>query len=124
MTIRTIEESLSLIEPYLDFIAKDRDLMREIYPNGMDRNSMIEFILAQKPYKSYAYYKLIKTILKAPYRKIIIIIDKQLLRASLGLFRSIILGTLSRLKLVRIFVYNKNDSALNIKVLKSRSYCK
>jgi len=69
MTTRTKEESLALIEPYLDFIIKDKDLMREIYPNGINRDSMVEFILAQKPYKSYAYYKLIETIFKALRRK-------------------------------------------------------
>ena len=117
MNTRTKEESLSLIEPYLDFITRDKDLMREIYSSDKGRD--IEFILAQKPYKSYAYYKLIKAIFTPPYRKIILIIDKQLFKASLGLLRSIILGTLSRLKLVRIFIYDNNDSILNIKALKS-----
>jgi len=70
MNTKTTEEILSLMEPYLNFISKDKDLMCEIYPNGMDRNSMVEFILAQKPYKSYAYYKLIKAIFKAPTERL------------------------------------------------------
>ncbi|CAK6581227.1 MAG: hypothetical protein IRF1RH_02680 [Rickettsia helvetica] len=63
----------------------------------MNRELRIELILAQKPYTSYSYYKLIRNLFKLPYRKIILIIDKQLLKASLDLFRSIILGTLSYL---------------------------
>lgn len=119
MTTRTTQEQIALIEPYLDFIIRDKDLMREIYPNGMDRDLMIEFILAQKPYKAYAYYKLVRCLLKFPCRKIILIIDKQLLKSSLGFFRSIILGSLFHLKLVRIFIYDENDFALNIRALKS-----
>ncbi|BBJ30908.1 hypothetical protein RAS_00170 [Rickettsia asiatica] len=74
----------------------------------MNRELRIELILAQKPYTSYSYYKLIRNLFKLPYRKIILIIDKQLLKASLGLFCSIILGTLSYLNLVKIFIYDKN----------------
>lgn len=70
MTTKTTKERIALIEPYLDFIVKNQELMREIYPNGMDRDLMIEFILAQKPYKTYAYYKLIISLFKLPYRKL------------------------------------------------------
>ncbi|MCC8378130.1 MAG: hypothetical protein LN567_07155 [Rickettsia endosymbiont of Graphium doson] len=37
----------------------------------------------------------------------------------MGLFRSIIFGTLSYLKLIKIFIYDENDFALDIKALKS-----
>ena len=87
--------------------------------NGIDRDLIIEFILAKKPYKSYAYYTLIHSLFKSPCNKIILIIDKQLLKSYLGLFRSIIFGTLSYLKLIKIFIYDENDFVLNIKVLKS-----
>jgi|GEM_PF-2387298 len=119
MNNKTLEEKIAIIEPYLDFIINNQDLMHEIYPNGMDRNLMIEFILAQESYKSYAYYRLIRSLFKAPHRKIILIIDKQLLKSFLGLFRSIIFGTLSYLKLIKIFIYDEKDSILNIQALKS-----
>jgi len=115
MNTKTVAER---IEPYLDFIIKDKDLLREIYPKGMGMVS-IELILAKKPYNTYAYYKLIRTLFKLPYRKIILIIDKTLLKASLSLVRSIILGTLSYLNLVKIFIYDENDFILNIRALKS-----
>ncbi|KJV80916.1 hypothetical protein RHORCCE3_0095 [Rickettsia hoogstraalii str. RCCE3] len=108
---KTIAERISIIEPYLDFIIKDKDLLREIYPNGMGRVN-IEFILARKPYNTYAYYKLIRTLFKLPCRKIVLIIDRNLLKSSLGLFRSIILGTLSYLNLVKIFIYDENEFIL------------
>jgi hypothetical protein len=79
----------------------------------------IELILAKKPYNTYACYKLIRTLFKLPYRKIILIIDKTLLKASLSLVRSIILGTLSYLNLVKIFIYDENDCVLNMRALKS-----
>ncbi|AAY60861.1 hypothetical protein RFEPED_0929 [Rickettsia felis str. Pedreira] len=94
MNTKTAAERIAIIEPYLDFIIKDKDLLREIYPNGINGELKIELILAKKPYNTYAYYKLIRNLFKLPHRKIILIIDKQLLKASLGLFRSIILGTL------------------------------
>ncbi|MEY4463704.1 MAG: hypothetical protein RLZZ81_675 [Pseudomonadota bacterium] len=115
MNTKTVAER---IEPYLDFIIKDKDLLREIYPKGMGMVS-IELILAKKPYNTYAYYKLIRTLFKLPCRKIILIIDKTLLKASLSLVRSIILGTLSYLNLVKIFIYDENDFILNIRALKS-----
>ncbi len=118
MNTKTAEERTAIIEPYLDFIIKDKDLLREIYPNGMGMVN-IELILAKKPYNTYAYYKLIRNLFKLPYRKIILIIDKQLLKAFLGLFRSIILGTLLYLNLVKIFIYDKNDFVLNTRALKS-----
>ncbi|ABY71945.1 hypothetical protein BTU51_0013 [Rickettsia rickettsii] len=37
----------------------------------------------------------------------------------LGLFRSIILGTVLYLNLVKFFIYDKNDFVLNIRALKS-----
>ncbi|KJV92336.1 hypothetical protein [Rickettsia bellii] len=114
-----VEKRIALIEPYLDFIIKNEELLRENYPNGLDRDLMIEFILAKKPYKSYAYYTLIRSLFKSPCNKIILIIDKQLLKSFLGLFRSIIFGTLSYLKLIKIFIYDENDFALDIKALKS-----
>jgi hypothetical protein len=46
-------------------------------------------------------------------------IDKTLLKVSLSLVRSIILGTLSYLNLVKIFIYDENDFILNIRALKS-----
>ncbi|WP_395477142.1 hypothetical protein [Rickettsia endosymbiont of Pantilius tunicatus] len=113
-----VEKRIALIEPYLDFIIKSEELLRGIYPNGIDRDLMIEFILAKKPYKSYAYYTLIRSLFKSPCNKIILIIDKQPLKSFLGLFRSIILGALSYLKLIKIFIYDENDFALDIKVLK------
>ncbi|MCC8462621.1 MAG: hypothetical protein LN546_05660 [Rickettsia endosymbiont of Ecitomorpha arachnoides] len=119
MNTKTAAERIAIIEPYLDFIIKDKDLLREIYPNGINGELKIELILAKKPYNTYAYYKLIRNLFKLPYRKIILIIDKQLLKASLGLFRSIILGTLLYLNLVKIFIYDKNDFVLNIRALKS-----
>ncbi|HJD60803.1 MAG TPA: hypothetical protein LFV90_01255 [Rickettsia endosymbiont of Columbicola hoogstraali] len=73
-----VEKRITLIEPYLDFIIKSEELLREIYPNGIDRDLIIEFILAKKPYKSYAYYTLIRSLFKSPCNKIILIIDKQL----------------------------------------------
>lgn len=115
MNTKTVAEK---IEPYLDFIIKDKDLLREIYPNGMGVVS-IELILAKKPYNTYACYKLIRTLFKLPYRKIILIIDKTLLKASLSLVRSIILGTLSYLNLVKIFIYDENNCVLNMRALKS-----
>ncbi|HJD60368.1 MAG TPA: hypothetical protein LFW20_07040 [Rickettsia endosymbiont of Omalisus fontisbellaquei] len=115
MNTKTVAER---IEPYLDFIIKDKDLLREIYPNGMGVVS-IELILAKKPYNTYACYKLIRTLFKLPYRKIIFLIDKTLLKASLSLVRSIILGTLSYLNLVKIFIYDENDCVLNMRALKS-----
>ncbi|MGI4752211.1 MAG: hypothetical protein ACRYE8_00590 [Janthinobacterium lividum] len=87
--------------------------------NSIDRDLMIEFILAKKPYKSYAYYTLIRSLFKSPCNKIILIIDKQLLKSYLGLFRSIIFGTLSYLKLIKIFIYDEKDFVLDIKALKS-----
>ncbi|WP_341791923.1 hypothetical protein [Rickettsia endosymbiont of Gonocerus acuteangulatus] len=45
-----VEKRVTLIEPYLDFIIRNEELMSEIYPNGLDRDLMIEFILAKKPY--------------------------------------------------------------------------
>ncbi|WP_040256697.1 hypothetical protein [Rickettsia hoogstraalii] len=92
MNTKTAEEKMAIIEPYLDFIIKDKNLLREIYPNGVGEVN-IELILAKKPYTSYSYYKLIRNLFKLPYRKIVLIIDKQLPKASLSLFRSIILGT-------------------------------
>ncbi|MFP3011783.1 MAG: hypothetical protein ACEY3D_01995 [Rickettsia sp.] len=118
MNTKTAEEKIDIIEPYLDFIIKDKDLLHEIYPNGMGMVN-IELILAKKPYNTYAYYKLIRTLFKLPCRKIVLIIDKQLLKASLSLFRSIILGTLSYLNLVKIFIYDESDFVLNIRALKS-----
>lgn len=118
MNTKTAEEKIAIIEPYLDFIIKDKDLLHEIYPNGMGMVN-IELILAKKPYNTYAYYKLIRNLFKLPCRKIVLIIDKQLLKASLGLFRSIILGTLSYLNLVKIFIYDESDFVLNIRALKS-----
>ncbi|WP_341788617.1 MULTISPECIES: hypothetical protein [unclassified Rickettsia] len=114
-----VEKRIALIEPYLDFIIKNEELLREIYPNGIDRDLMIEFILAKKPYKSYAYYTLIRSLFKSPCNKIILIIDKQLPKSYLGLFRSIIFGTLSYLKLIKIFIYDEKDFVLDIKALKS-----
>ncbi|HJD67572.1 MAG TPA: hypothetical protein LFV66_03870 [Rickettsia endosymbiont of Bembidion lapponicum] len=114
-----VEKRITLIEPYLDFIIRNEELMREVYPNGLDRDLMVEFILAKKPYKSYAYYTLIRSLFKSPCNKIILIIDKQLLKSYLGLFRSIIFGTLSYLKLIKIFIYDEKDFALDIKALKS-----
>ncbi|WCR56398.1 hypothetical protein [Rickettsia asembonensis] len=35
MNTKTAEEKIAIIEPYLDFIIKDKDLLHEIYPNGM-----------------------------------------------------------------------------------------
>ncbi|HJD59780.1 MAG TPA: hypothetical protein LFW20_03835 [Rickettsia endosymbiont of Omalisus fontisbellaquei] len=116
---KTIAERIAIIEPYLDFIIKDKDLLREIYPNEIGRVS-IELILAKKPYNTYACYKLIRTLFKLPCRKIILIIDRNLLKSSLNLFRSIILGTLSYLNLVKIFIYDENDFILNIRALKSK----
>ncbi len=118
MNTKTAEEKIDIIEPYLDFIIKDKDLLHAIYPNGMGMVN-IELILAKKPYNTYAYYKLIRTLFKLPCRKIVLIIDKQLLKASLSLFRSIILGTLSYLNLVKIFIYDESDFVLNIRALKS-----
>ncbi|WP_341787182.1 hypothetical protein [Rickettsia endosymbiont of Cantharis rufa] len=115
MNTKTVAEK---IEPYLDFLIKDKDLLREIYPNGMGVVS-IELILAKKPYNTYACYKLIRTLFKFPYRKIILIIDKTLLKASLSLVRSIILGTLSYQNLVKIFICDENNCVLNMRALKS-----
>ncbi|XVN41721.1 MAG: hypothetical protein RCO49_04390 [Rickettsia endosymbiont of Argas persicus] len=44
MDTRTLEEKLALLEPYINFIINNNHLIREIYPNGIDRNLMIEFI--------------------------------------------------------------------------------
>ncbi|MCZ6901954.1 MAG: hypothetical protein O7C59_06590 [Rickettsia endosymbiont of Ixodes persulcatus] len=103
---KTIKERIAIIEPYLDFIIKDQDLLRKIYPNGIGRKLTVEFILARKPYNSYAYYKLISILFKLPCQKIILIINRNLLKSSLSLFHSIILGTLSYLNLVKIFLYD------------------
>ncbi|MFV0250743.1 MAG: hypothetical protein AB8U53_03525 [Rickettsia aeschlimannii] len=46
MNTKTVEERIAIIEPYLDFFIKDKDLLREIYPNGINRELRIEFILA------------------------------------------------------------------------------
>ncbi|MCX4084635.1 hypothetical protein N7281_07420 [Rickettsia hoogstraalii] len=35
MNTKTAEEKMAIIEPYLDFIIKDKNLLREIYPNGV-----------------------------------------------------------------------------------------
>ena len=64
-------------------------------------------------------YKLIRILFKSPCNKIVLIIDKQSLKSFLGLFLSIILGTLSYLKLIKIFIYDENNFALDIKALKS-----
>ena len=64
-------------------------------------------------------YKLIRILFKSPCNKIALIIDKQSLKSFLGLFLSIILGTLSYLKLIKIFIYDENDFVLDIKALKS-----
>ena len=32
-----VEKRVTLIEPYLDFIIRNEELMREICPNGLDR---------------------------------------------------------------------------------------
>ncbi|MGX6960001.1 MAG: hypothetical protein ACIPMY_01870 [Rickettsia endosymbiont of Pentastiridius leporinus] len=67
--MRTVKEMIAAIEPYLDFIVKDRELLREIYPKGFDRNLDFEFILAQKPYGSYVYY--ITQVMKVSRRNLI-----------------------------------------------------
>ncbi|KJV92885.1 hypothetical protein [Rickettsia bellii] len=56
-------------------------------------------------------YKLIRSLFKSPCNKIILIIDKQLLKSYLGLVRSIILGTLSYLKLIKIFICDEKYNA-------------
>ncbi|AEV91708.1 MULTISPECIES: hypothetical protein [spotted fever group] len=48
MNTKTVE--IAIIEPYLDFFIKDKDLLREIYPNGINRELRIEFILVKKLY--------------------------------------------------------------------------
>ncbi|AFC73684.1 hypothetical protein [Rickettsia montanensis] len=70
MNTKTVEERIAIIEPYLDFFIKDKDLLREIYPNGISRELRIEFILAKKPYTPYSYYKLIRNLFNLPYRKL------------------------------------------------------
>ncbi|ABV74470.1 hypothetical protein A1C_00685 [Rickettsia akari str. Hartford] len=45
---------MAIIEPYLDFIIKDKNLLREIYPNGINKELKIELILDKKPYTSYS----------------------------------------------------------------------
>ncbi|KJW04580.1 hypothetical protein RAT170B_0895 [Rickettsia argasii T170-B] len=68
MNTKTVE--IAIIEPYLDFFIKDKYLLREIYPNGINRELRIEFILAKKPYTSYSDYKLIRNLFNLPYRKL------------------------------------------------------
>ena len=70
MNTKTVEERIAIIESYLDFFIKDKDLLREIYPNGINRELRIEFILAKKPYTSYSYYKLIRNLFNLPHRKL------------------------------------------------------
>ncbi|HJD61212.1 MAG TPA: hypothetical protein LFV90_03520 [Rickettsia endosymbiont of Columbicola hoogstraali] len=41
-------------------------LVHGMTTDGIDRDLMIEFILAKKPYKSYAYYTLIHSLFKSP----------------------------------------------------------
>lgn len=53
MTAKTKEEKITTFEQYIDSIIENEDLMHKICPNGMDRKSIIEFILAQKSHKSY-----------------------------------------------------------------------
>lgn len=119
MYSQKVKERIKKVKPYLDFIINNRNLLDEIYPKGVDLSLNIEFILAQKPYSSYAYYRLIKSIVKSPCRKIILIIDKNLLTSSLSLFRAIILSTIFYFGLVKIFIYDENDYELNIRALKS-----
>ncbi|GAA5251860.1 hypothetical protein [Candidatus Rickettsia kedanie] len=37
MNTKTAKEKMAIIEPYPDFIIKDKNLLREIYPNDINK---------------------------------------------------------------------------------------